>query len=335
MTSDKVSAKLTSRREWLRMTLGAGAALGVHPRLASALAEFQSQPLLQRAIPGTDELLPVIGLGGANTFSQTALEESRTESYEAIAGVLEALIDGGGRVFDTAYGYGASEQVAGQVAEELAIAEQIFWATKVNTARFSGGISGPADPDEARYQIQRSFLRLRLRQVDLFQVHNMGDPPTQLALLKELKELGYVRYIGITTTLAEQYASLADVMRSEPIDFIGIDYAVDNRVAEDVLLPLALEREIGVLAYMPFGRSRMWSRIGEQSLPEWAADFDAHSWAQLMLKFVIAHPAVTVVCPGTSDPAHMIDNLAAGRGRLPNPDQVERMVRLVDALPGA
>jgi aryl-alcohol dehydrogenase-like predicted oxidoreductase len=163
----------------------------------------------------------------------------------------------------------------------------------------------------------------------------MGDPPTQLAILKGLKTEGRIRYIGITTTSEGQYSALADVMRSEPIDFIGIDYAVDNRTPEESILPLALEREIGVLVYLPFGRSRMWARIGDRPLPEWASEFDAHTWAQLMLKFVIAHPAVTVACPGTSDPEHMIDNLGGGRGRLPNPDQLERMIRLVEGLPAA
>jgi aryl-alcohol dehydrogenase-like predicted oxidoreductase len=217
----------------------------------------------------------------------------------------------------------------------LGIADRIWWATKVNAADVSGGPSGAADPAEARYQIQRSFLRLRRRRIDLFQVHNMGDPATQLALLKQLKTEGYVRYIGITTTFEAQYPALLDVMRNEPIDFIGIDYAVDNRTPEEAIFPLARERGIGVLAYLPFGRDRMWARIGDRALPEWAADVDAHSWAQLMLKFVIAHPAVTVACPGTSDPAHMIDNLGAGRGRIPDPDQRERIIRLVESLPAA
>lgn len=326
---------MVSRRAWLRMTAGVGATLGLNPRVLEALQGLQDQPLIQRAIPKTGELLPVIGLGGANTFSETALRESRTEEYDTIRGVLQALVDGGGSVFDTAYGYGASEQVSGQVAQELGIADRIWWATKVNAARMSGGVSGPADPEAARYQIQRSFLRLRLRQIDLFQVHNMGDPPTQLGLLKQLKAEGFVRYIGITTTFPDQYPALVDVMRSEPIDFIGIDYAVDNRAPEEVVFPLALERGIGVLTYLPFGRSRMWARIGDRPLPDWAAEFDAYTWAQLMLKFVVAHPAVTVACPGTSDPEHMADNLGAGRGRTPDQDQLDRMIRLVESLPAA
>ena len=317
------------------MAAGASAALGFGPGALEALRGRERGPLIRRAIPKTGEQLPVIGLGGANTFSETALRESRTEEYDTIRAVLLALVDGGGAVFDTAYGYGASEQVAGQVAQELGVADRIWWATKMNAARVAGGTSGPADPERARYQIRRSFLRLRRERIDLFQVHNMGDPPTQLALLRELKELGYIRYIGVTTTFSAQYPALLDVMRTEPVDFVGVDYAIDNRTPEEVILPLARERGIGVLVYQPFGRTRMWERIGDRPLPDWAADFDARTWAQLMLKFVIAHPAVTVVCPGTSDPEHMADNLGAGRGRIPDPDQLERMTRLAESLPAA
>lgn len=328
---------MISRRAWLRTTAGAsaGAVLGLDAPILAAFRQRPSQPLIQRAIPKTGEKLPVVGLGSADTFSATALRESRTEEYDTIAAVLRTLVDGGGRVFDTAYMYGASEQVAGQVAETLGIADRIWWSTKVNAARVSGGVSEPADLAQTRYQIGRSFLRLRRRQIDLVQVHNMGDPSSQLALLNELKAGGYVRYIGVTTTFEGQYPGLVEVMRHEPIDFIGIDYAVDSRTAENVILPLALEREIGVLVYMPFGRRRLWARIGDRPLPGWAADVDAHSWAQLLLKFVIAHPAVTVVCPGTGDPKHMADNLDAGRGRLPDPDQRERISRLVQSLPPA
>ncbi len=322
-----------SRRDWVRHAAAVGLGTALSPRALKALQRQLPEPLIERTIPGTDETLPVIGLGGANSFANTALEESRAGEYRRIRETLAALVEGGGSVFDTAYGYGASEQVAGQISEELGVADRIWWSTKFNAARVAGGVEEDADLDTARYQIQRSFLRLRRRQIDLFQVHNMGDPLRQLTLLKELKELGYVRYIGVTSTFEPQYEALAEVMRSEPIDFVGVDYAIDHRVAEDVILPLAQDRGIGVLAYMPFGRTRLWNRIGDHPLPDWAHDFDAHTWAHFMLKFVIAHPAVTVVCPGTSDPAHMVDNLSAGRGRLPDEEQVERMTRWVDALP--
>ena len=316
---------MVSRRDWLRITAGAAAALGLNPRVLEAL---QSQEVITRAIPSTGERLPVIGLGGANTYSRVA----RAGDFRAIGGVLRALVDGGGSVLDTAAGYGASEEVSGRVAEEIGVGEQIWWATKVNVAGRGGT---PADPAAALAQIERSFERLRIPVIDLIQVHNMGDPPTQLGVLERLKATGRIRYSGITTTSSRQYTALADVMRNEPIDFIGIDYAVDNRTPEEVILPLAQERRIGVIVYLPFGRSRMWQRIGDRPLPDWAAEFDAHTWAQFMLKFVIAHPAITVATPGTSDPEHMADNLAGGRGRLPNTEQRERMIELVESLPRA
>ncbi len=300
--------------------------LGLNPRIVEAL---QSQEVITRAIPSSrTERLPVVGLGGANTYSRVA----RAEDFGTIGGVLRALVDGGGTVLDTAAGYGASEEVSGRVAQDLEIDERIWWATKVNVASRGGG---GADPVAALAQIERSFERLRIPVIDLIQGHNMGDPPTQLGVLERLKAAGRVRYSGITTTSARQYAALADVMRNEPIDFIGIDYAVDNRGPEDVILPLAIERQIGVIVYLPFGRSRMWGRIGDRPLPDWASEFDAHTWAQFMLKFVIANPAITVATPGTSDPEHMTDNLAAGRGRLPDAQQLERMIELVESLPSA
>ncbi|MEE2669350.1 MAG: aldo/keto reductase [Gemmatimonadota bacterium] len=317
---------MLSRRDWFQIT--AGAALGLNPRILEAL---QNQETITRAIPSSGERLPAVGLGGANTFSRVA----RDENFDAIGGVLQTLVDGGGSVFDTAAGYGASEEVSGRVTQELGIANRIFWATKVNVAGGRRGGNRSADPDAARAQIERSFNRLQIPVIDLIQVHNMGDPQTQLGILEELKTRDRIRYIGITTTSERQYPALAEVMRNEMIDFIGIDYAIDNRVAEEIILPLAQERRIGVLVYLPFGRSRMWQRIGDRPVPDWAAEFDAHTWAQFMLKFVIAHPGVTVATPGTSDPEHMADNLAGGRGRLPNSRHLERMIDVVERLPSA
>ena len=336
-----------SRRDWLRITAGAGAVFafqGCAPSDAgdagangagapagggpATSAGTESGALLMRAIPSSGERLPAVGLGGANTFSATAGEED----FETIGDVLQALVDGGGTFFDTAAGYGASEEVSGRVAQELGIADRMFWATKVNVAGRGGG---SADPAEARAQIERSFERLRIPVIDAINVHNMGDPPTQLGILQELKDEGRIRYMGITTTSESQYDHLEQVMREYPLDFIGIDYAVDNRVVEETILPLAQDRGIGVIVYLPFGRSRMWARIGDRPLPDWAAEFDATTWAQFMLKFVLAHPAVTVATPGTSNPEHMRDNLGAARGRLPTPDHLRRMVELVESLPQA
>ena len=314
-----------TRRDWLRLTAGGGAALALTPDLLASLAR---QEVLARAIPGTDETLPVVGLGSSATFSRVA----RGDDVSAIRAVLQTFVDNGGTVFDTAPSYGASEQVAGDVANDLGIQNRIFWATKVNVAGRGGG---SADPAAARAQIERSFDRFQLPVIDLIQVHNLGDPPTQLGILQEEKAAGRVRYIGITSTSERRYPDLAAVMRNEPIDFIGVDYAVDNRASAEEILPLAQERDIGVLVYAPFGRTRLWSRVSGREVPEWAAEFDAHSWAQFFLKFTVAHPAVTCVTPATSRPEHMVDNLGGGMGRLPDESQLERMVQLVEDLPPA
>ena len=317
---------MLDRREWLKLTAVAGGAMALHPRVLEALR--QARPLIQRAIPSSGEMVPVVGLGSAATFSAVA----RREDNEALREVLRALVENGGKVLDTAPSYGASEQVAGAMARELGITDRIFWATKVNVAGRGGSA---ADPAAARAQIDASFQKFGVPRIDCIQVHNLGDVPTQLGILKELKQAGRVRYIGVTSTSQNQYPELERVMRSEPLDFIGVDYAVDNRDVEATILPLAAERRIGVMVYLPFGRTRLFSRTQGRELPPLAADIDATTWAQFFLKYVISHPAVTVVTPGTSQARHMIDNLGAGVGRLPNEAQRRQMVEFVDALPPA
>jgi aryl-alcohol dehydrogenase-like predicted oxidoreductase len=321
---------MLSRREWLGVTLGTGAAMALNPRVLRALERhgLAGSELLTRAVPSTGERLPLVGLGSSATFSQVA----RSEDVTALRDVLSTMVEKGGTVFDTAPSYGASEEVAGRIAHELGITDRIFWATKVNALQRG---QSSADPAAVRAQIERSFERLHKRPIDLIQVHNLADVPTQLGILEELKREGRVRYIGVTTTSPNQYAQLQTIMRNEPLDFIGIDYAIDNRDVEESVLPLAQERRIGVLVYVPFGRTRLWSRVAGRDVPAWAADFDAHSWAQFFIKFVAAHPAVTVVTPATSQPRNMADNMGAAMGRLPDEAQRRRMVELVDALPAA
>jgi aryl-alcohol dehydrogenase-like predicted oxidoreductase len=283
-----------------------------------------STKLITRAIPSTGEQIPVVGLGSSATFSQVA----RSEDVTALREVFRALVETGGRVFDTAPGYGASEETAGKIAQELGIADKLFWATKVNVAR-----QGSVDAAAARAQIERSFQRIGKRAIDLIQVHNLGEVPVQLGILRQMKQEGRVRYIGVTTTSENQYAQLLTFMRNEPMDFIGIDYAIDNREVEAQILPLARERKIAVLAYAPFGRTRLWRRVEGRTVPSWAADFDAKTWAQFFLKFVVSNPDITATTPATSQARNMVDNLGGAMGRLPNAEQRRRMIELVDALP--
>jgi aryl-alcohol dehydrogenase-like predicted oxidoreductase len=317
---------MVSRREWIGLTVGAGAALALHPRVLRALQQGQ---LMQRAIPATGEMLPVIGLGSSATFSQVA----RGEETAALTEVIRTMVDQGARVFDTAPSYGASEQVAGDIANALGVADKIFWATKVNVAGRGGEA---ADPAAAQAQIEASFQKFRVPKIDLIQVHNLADVPTQLGILEHLKQEGRIRYLGVTTTSDRQYTQLEEVMRNEPLDFIGLDYAIDNRNVEETILPLAIERKIGVLVYVPFGRTRLFQRVaGQETPPDWAKEFDAATWAQFFIKYVLGHPAVTVVTPATSQARHMADNIGGGIGRLPDEATRKRMAEFVDALPPA
>ena len=313
---------MITRRRYLGLALGAGAAL----QLRTPLLWADDPRLIERAVPSSGQKLPVVGLGSSATFREVA----KGDDGGALKEVLRTLVERGGKVFDTAPSYGASEEVAGALAKELGITDKIFWATKVNVAGRDGG---KADPAAARAQIEDSYRKIGVRKMDLIQVHNLADIPVQLDILKELKKEGRTRYIGVTTTNPRQYAELEQVMRAEPLDFIGIDYAIDNRDVEATILPLALERKIGVLVYVPFGRTSLFKRVGDRPLPSWAADFDAGTWAQFFLKYVISHPAVTVVTPATSKAAHMVDNVGGGVGRLPNEAMRARMIEFVDALP--
>jgi aryl-alcohol dehydrogenase-like predicted oxidoreductase len=316
---------MVSRRDWIGMTLGAGAALTLNQRLLHALPAGQ---LIQRAIPSTGERVPVVGLGSSATFSSVA----RSEDKSALKEVMKTMVDLGGKVFDTAPSYGASEQVAGDIAKELGLTNKIFWATKVNAVERG---QQTTTPEAAKAQIESSFQKFGVQKMDLIQVHNLADNATQFGVLKELKHHGRVRYIGVTTTSNNQYAQLEQIMRSEPLDFISIDYAIDNRDVETTILPLALERKIAVLAFVPFGRTRLFQRVGDRPLPDWAKDFDANSWAQFFLKYVIAHPAITAVTPATSQAKHMADNIGGGIGRLPNAATLTKMREFIDALPPA
>ena len=310
---------MTTRREWLQYAAGAAGAL--------ALGAGRAQPsLITRAIPSTGERVPIVGLGSSATFAQVA----RSEDVTALRAVLQQMIELGGRVFDTAPGYGASEEVAGRIVQELGVGKQLFWATKLNVAPRGGGT---ADPAAARRQLEASFQRVGKPVIDLVQVHNMGDVRTQLPILREYKVKGRVRYIGVTTTFEAQYAELVQTMRSEPLDFIGTDYAIDERHAEDTILPLARDKGIAVLAYAPFGRTRLWKRVAGRKLPQWAAEIDATTWAQFFLKFVLSHLAVTATTPATSRAVNMADNMGGAAGRLPDAAMRKRMIDLVESFP--
>jgi diketogulonate reductase-like aldo/keto reductase len=219
--------------------------------------------------------------------------------------------------------------VTATLATELGIHDKVFWSSRAAPA----GPPPPSPSDAAaRAQMERSLTTFKVGKIDLVLMNPMADPG-HLAALKYMKKEGRVRYIGMQVIDDRQYAGLEAVMRKEPIDCIGIDYSIGNRGAEQRILPLAQERKIGVVAYFPFDAGGLFQRAGTTPLPSWAADFEARTWAQFFIKYVLSHPAVNVVRVGTSKANHMLDNIGGGSGRLPNQATRKRMAELIDSWP--
>ncbi|MEP5569337.1 MAG: aldo/keto reductase [Halioglobus sp.] len=316
---------MISRRELLKISAMATAA-GLLP--ADVLKAATNGELITREIPGTGERLPIVGLGTSASFRSLAAADDLTPLKE----VISVLLENGGTVCDTAPSYGEAEQAAGNIVQKLDATKRVFWATKVNTVP-RGETSTTAK--EARAQIEKSFEYIGKDPIDLIQVHNLKDVPTQMGVLKELKEEGRVRHIGTTYTGQSRFPELAEAMRKEPIDFIGVNYAVDDREAAEQILPLAQDLGIAVLVYVPFGRTRLWQRVRDREIPAWSSEMGIKSWGQFFIKYAAAHPAVTVVTPATSKPHHMLDNIGAAYGELPDAAMQQRMADYIDALPSA
>ncbi len=302
-----------SRRAWLGLVAAAAAWLvgsqGGRARAAPAL--------LQRPIPSTGETIPAVGLGTWRTFDVGASPAER----EPLREVLRRFVALGGRVIDSSPMYGAAEAVVGDLAADLGIHDSLFLATKVWTTGREAGVA----------QMERSLQRLRTRRLDLMQVHNLVDWQTHLRTLRGWKQAGRLRYLGVTHYTASAYGELERVMRSEPLDFVQLNYSLDEREAERRLLPLARDRGIAVLVNRPFAVGGLFGRVRGQPLPPWAADFDCESWAQFFLKWILGHPAVTCVIPATSRPEHLTDNMRAGQGALPDAATRERMAAFLAA----
>ncbi len=268
------------------------------------LGGAQTAPLITRPIPSSGESLPVIGVGTWQTFDVGAGMAERAPR-EAVLAELVAL---GGRVIDSSPMYGSSEQVVGEIADKLGLRPKLFVATKVWTSGKRRGIE----------QMEDSMTKLRAKPIDLLQVHNLVDVETHLATLAEWKRTGRVRYVGITHYTAGAHADVERVAAAHPVDFIQINYSVGEREAERRLLPFARERGIAVIANRPFAGGGVIQRLSRRSVPAWASEIDCTTWAQVLLKFVVSHPAITCAIPGTGKPEHLRDNMRAARGRLPD-----------------
>jgi len=301
---------MQTRRQLLHRSalLATLAALGL---LLPSLARG-AEPLRMRRIPSTSEMLPVIGLGTSRTH------DIRIDDPEmqALLDVLRVFVEGGAKVIDTAPSYGNADRVVGELVKRRDARDQVFLATKVSATGRERGLA----------QIEKSFEALQTDTIDLIQVHNLQDTSTQLALLRDLKEQGRIRYIGVTHYVESAHDRLLEVLKQEPVDFVQFNYSVSERNAEKRLLPYCAANGIATLINRPFTRGNLLSRVKGKPLPAWAPELDASSWAQLLLKFILAEPAVTTVIPATSNPRYMADNILAGQGRLPDAQQRELIV---------
>ena len=298
-----------SRAEFLRLAAASAAGL-ILGAPAHAADRTPSPALGTRPIPATGEALPVIGCG---TYVGFDVAPGSAE-YQRLPGVLQALFGAGGAVIDSSPMYGRAETVTGELLAAAGSHAKAFLATKVWTRGRAEGIR----------QMEESLRRLRVERLDLMQIHNLVDWKTHLATLREWKAAGRVRYLGVTHYTAGAYDALEAVMRAETLDFVQINYSADEREAERRILPLAAERGMAVIINRPFGGGGLLRRLRDRPLPAWAAEIGATSWAQVLLKFVLSHPAVTCTIPGTSRPEHMADNALAGTGTIPERSFWER-----------
>jgi aryl-alcohol dehydrogenase-like predicted oxidoreductase len=312
--------KTLTRRDAIRIGLGASVALGISRLPKLPQAAHQAGALIQRPIPSSGERLPIVGIGTARNYENPASAEALAPLRE----VLRRFPELGGRVLDTAPAYGRAESVVGDLLVELKNRDQYFLATKVS--------SRSGDSAAAAAQMEESLKRLRTDHVDLMQVWNLSSPDVLLPLINEWKDAKRVRYMGVTTSNRGQYDQLETLMKKYKLDFIQVDLSIDNRTSQDRLLPLAAERGIAVLVNLPFGRSRVFERVRGKPLPDWARDLDVTSWPQLFLKYIVGHPAVTTVIPGTEKVEYLVDNLGAARGRLPDAAARKRIESYYDGL---
>lgn len=279
-----------------------------------------SAPLMTKGIPSTGERLAVVGVG-TNNYSPTTPEE-RAARREVLAGLTAA----GASVIDTAPSYRQSEEVIGTLLADIGNRKQAFLATKVTAPE--GNLQRGIE------MIEESFRKLKTDVIDLLQIHSLNGVEVLFPHLTQLKSKGRIRYIGITTSSSSQHAAMVELIKTQPLDFVQVDYSLGNRESAETVLPVALEKRVGVLVNLPFGgrnpNSNLFSRVSGRDLPEWASEIGARSWSQVFLKYVVSHPAVTVAIPGMTKLGHLEDNLEAIRGRMPDAAQRARIEKYWD-----
>jgi diketogulonate reductase-like aldo/keto reductase len=278
-------------------------------------AALTAEEPLKRVIPSSGQKLCAVGVGTWQTFDVSESSAAR----EPLKEVLNILTAKGGSVIDSSPMYGRSEKVVGDLSTELKVNDKLFIATKVWTTGRENGIR----------QMNESFKLMKRKRIDLMQIHNLTDWQTQLKTLRSWKTDGRLKYIGLTHYTNSAHERLAEIIASEKVDFIQINYNLIDRHAEEKLLPLAKAKDVAVLVNQPFESGSLFQRVKGKRIPEWAAEFDCNSWAQFFLKYILSNPAVTCVIPGTSQPHHMLDNMGAAYGNLPTEKQRQEMVRII------
>ena len=309
---------MIKRRELLQVGAGLLATSALRVSASAEVSTAVDLPLIQRPIPGTGELLPVMGMGTSRTFDTAG----DPESLAALTEVMQGFFAGQGKVIDSSPMYGNAETRVGDVLRAMKNPPPLFAATKVWTSGEERGIA----------QMEASAKRMNVKEFDLIAVHNLKDWETQLATLKQWKDEGKVRYIGITTSHGRDHAQLMEVMRSEPLDFVQFSYNIEDREAEQALLPLAQDRGIATMINRPYQRGALFGKSHDHPLPALAGELDCTSWAQFFLKYILGHPAVTCIIPATASPSHMADNMRGNFGRVPDKAQREEMLRIFEAL---
>ena len=300
-----------SRRHFVKHAGAACVAIGVLPRVQAAMTDNA----IKRAIPSGGEEISIIGMGTYSTFSHAT-------PMEQLGEVLQAFFDHGGQLIDSSPMYGPAEGITGELLKTTHNTSGLFAATKVWTDGRQAGID----------QMNESMRRMGVETMDLMQIHNLRDWKIHLKTLKEWKEQGRIRYLGITTSHGRFHQELEAIMKTEPLDFVQLTYNAANRVTERRLLPLAQDRGIATIINRPYQGGDLFGKVKGKPLPEWSAEIDCTSWGQFFLKFIAGHPAVTCIIPATSKVKHMLDNMAGGTGRVPDPAQRQRMIDYLKAL---